>query len=318
MAILKIKDANGNWQVVKDPSSASQNADITLLKEQMGDIDVALKDKQDKLTFDNKPTNGSQNPVTSDGVFKEFYEFSTAYNKIIGEVKTESKEYTDSELQSLANSQNEYLSNTITQFEQYMDEKHVSKEEFSGIEDTYATKEELSQASYEIETSVSENVNEIITSFNQYVTETYSTKEEIGDIDTALDSITEIQEDLMDGNISVTGGTTVVVTKITDTTVELTLDNNTEYRCVNPVESLTINGFSPVADDVSALWSIIFTTADTIALNLPDSIIWAIADPVFEPSKTYWLSFVPFNSKYLGVWTVADATVFTEEASINE
>lgn len=123
-----------------------------------------------------------------------------------------------------------------------------------------------------------------------------------------------------DGVISATGGSgaAVVVTKITDTTVELTLDNNTEYRCVNPVESLTINEFSPVTDDVSALWSIIFTAADTITLSLPDSIVWAYADPVFDPSKTYWLSFVPFNNKHLGVWTVADATVSTKEASINE
>jgi hypothetical protein len=109
------------------------------------------------------------------------------------------------------------------------------------------------------------------------------------------------------------GGTTIIVSKITDTTVELTLDNNTEYRCVNPVESLTINGFSPVTDDVSALWCIMFTAADTITLNLPDSIVWAIAEPVFESSKTYWLSFVPFDNRHLGVWTVADTTAVTEE-----
>ena len=38
MAILKIKDENGNWQIVRDPASA----DIANSKEQIGDIDSAL------------------------------------------------------------------------------------------------------------------------------------------------------------------------------------------------------------------------------------------------------------------------------------
>jgi hypothetical protein len=123
-----------------------------------------------------------------------------------------------------------------------------------------------------------------------------------------------------DGVISATssGGTAVVVEQIEGATVEIILDNNTEYRCVDPVESLSINGFSPVADDVSALWSIVFTTANTISVDYDDIIVWAFAEPAWEANKTYWLSFVPFNDKYLGVWTAADATAATEEASINE
>lgn len=33
-----------------------------------GTLDVALEGKQARLTFDTKPTTGSPNPVTSDGV----------------------------------------------------------------------------------------------------------------------------------------------------------------------------------------------------------------------------------------------------------
>lgn len=47
--------------------TTAQGEDIS---KNMGDIAALQADKQDKLTFDSTPTENSQNPVTSDGIYK--------------------------------------------------------------------------------------------------------------------------------------------------------------------------------------------------------------------------------------------------------
>ena len=49
-----------------------------------------------------------------------------------------------------------------------------------------------------------------------------------------------------------------------------------------------------------------FTAADSISVAYPETVKWAVAVPIFDPNKTYWLSFVPFGEYYLGVWTVVE------------
>ena len=47
--------------------------------------ETALAKKQDKLTFDTSPTNGSTNPVTSGGVYKAIGDIGTILDSINGE-----------------------------------------------------------------------------------------------------------------------------------------------------------------------------------------------------------------------------------------
>lgn len=94
-------------------------------------ITEALNNKQDKLTFDTTPTEQSENPVTSGGVYAEFTEFSNAYDEIIKTAKTECKQYADEKVDDLATRQNAYLVQTLVQFKADMDENHASKEELN-------------------------------------------------------------------------------------------------------------------------------------------------------------------------------------------
>lgn len=91
---------------------------------------------------------------------------------------------------------------------------------------------------------------------------------------------------------------------LTDTTITLTMNSHTEYQCSNPIASLTIEGFNSYKEGCSDQWSIVFTAADTISIDYPDTVKWALAEPIFDPNTTYWLSFIPFGGNYLGVWTV--------------
>lgn len=94
------------------------------------------------------------------------------------------------------------------------------------------------------------------------------------------------------------------VEDITGTEVALTFANNVEYRCADLITSLSIIDFEAGPQNIMEEWSIIFTTGDSISVDYPDTVHWALAEPVWEANKTYWLSFIPFNDKYLGIWTV--------------
>lgn len=49
---------------------ATKFLDLDGLKYAVGKLKALISTKQDKLTFDNTPTSGSSNPVTSDGIYQ--------------------------------------------------------------------------------------------------------------------------------------------------------------------------------------------------------------------------------------------------------
>lgn len=85
--------------------------------------------------------------------------------------------------------------------------------------------------------------------------------------------------------------------------VTLTLDNNVEYQCAEAVTALTIEGFTAAEDGKVSMWALQFTAGDSITVTVPDTVKWAIAEPVFTAGVAYWLSFVPLiTGGILGVW----------------
>lgn len=93
------------------------------------------------------------------------------------------------------------------------------------------------------------------------------------------------------------------VREISGAEVTLTLANSVEYRCADPVTALTIDGFAPGDDGKAEQWGLVFTAGETITVTVPDTLIWAVAEPVFSAGSTYWLSVVPLGEKYLAAWT---------------
>lgn len=88
----------------------------------------------------------------------------------------------------------------------------------------------------------------------------------------------------------------------------ITLFNNTDYYIEGAINSLTIESFTMSDKSSVEQWSITFTTDNNITPNIVFGndlqIVWSVAKPVFEPNKTYWLSFRKLYDKYLGVWSV--------------
>lgn len=89
--------------------------------------------------------------------------------------------------------------------------------------------------------------------------------------------------------------------------VSLALANNTEYRCAEAMSSLEITGFEAGPAGKAELWSIVFTAGDTVTVTLPDTVVWAVAEPVFTAGSTYWLTVVPMAGKYLAAWAEVEA-----------
>lgn len=89
---------------------------------------------------------------------------------------------------------------------------------------------------------------------------------------------------------------------VSGSTISLVMENNTEYWCTDPVENLVISSFASGPAGYTELWAIQFTADDSIAVTLPDGVIWAVAEPVFTPGNSYWMTWVPFGEHYLGVW----------------
>lgn len=79
---------------------------------------------------------------------------------------------------------------------------------------------------------------------------------------------------------------------------------NTEYRSRDKIIDFGIQHFRPAEDNFSPMWSVMFETGNVISAFFPVSVVWSVAEPVFEPNRTYWLSFVECGDKYLGVWSV--------------
>ena len=84
---------------------------------------------------------------------------------------------------------------------------------------------------------------------------------------------------------------------------------NVEYRCADALTALTITGFgAPTESGKAALYSIVFTaSADGVTVTLPDTIVWAVAEPVFAAGCTYWLTMTELGGKYLAVWVEVPA-----------
>ena len=93
---------------------------------------------------------------------------------------------------------------------------------------------------------------------------------------------------------------------LTGKSISLSMLSNIEYHCINPIEYLSIEGFIAGREGVADQWSIVFSTGNNISIEYDDVIIWAYAEPIWEANKYYWLSIIPLNNKYLGIWTVAD------------
>ncbi len=87
---------------------------------------------------------------------------------------------------------------------------------------------------------------------------------------------------------------------------EITLTNNSELRFLNPVTSLVISGFAPGSSEHAEVWSVIFTAGDGISVSIPTNVEWSVAEPAFISGYTYYLIFIPFGSKILGVWAAKE------------
>lgn len=94
------------------------------------------------------------------------------------------------------------------------------------------------------------------------------------------------------------------VVEVSGAELALTLANNTEVRCADPVTALTIDGFAAGDEGRVEQWGLVFTASeDGVTVTVPDSLVWAVAEPVFTAGATYWLSVVPLGNKYLAAWT---------------
>ena len=84
---------------------------------------------------------------------------------------------------------------------------------------------------------------------------------------------------------------------------------NVEYRCADALTALTITGFgAPTESGKAALYSIVFTaSADGVTVTLPDTIVWAVAEPVFTAGYAYWITWTELGDKYLAVWVEVPA-----------
>ena len=87
---------------------------------------------------------------------------------------------------------------------------------------------------------------------------------------------------------------------------ELTLSSNTEYRFSSPVSRLVINSFATGDKAFTEVWSLCFTAGENISISLPQSVEWATEEPTFTAGYTYYLSFIPFDNKILGVWVAKE------------
>lgn len=96
------------------------------------------------------------------------------------------------------------------------------------------------------------------------------------------------------------------IASVSGSEVALTLANNTEYRCADPVTSLTVSGFAAGPEGKVELWSIQFTAGEAVTVTVPDSVVWAVAEPVFAAGSAYWITWTPMGDKYLAVWTEAE------------
>lgn len=91
----------------------------------------------------------------------------------------------------------------------------------------------------------------------------------------------------------------------------------TELRFTEPVTYLLLDFKRNAENNNNDMWALTFTAGEGISVALPNTIEWAVAEPVFTAGYTYYLSFVPlvdegvdeygnFNGKILGIWVAKE------------
>ncbi len=91
--------------------------------------------------------------------------------------------------------------------------------------------------------------------------------------------------------------------------IEGNLPAYTECRFSKPATWLVINGFERNTESIgNDMWAMTFTAGDGIYVEIPTYVEWAVAEPVFTAGYTYYLSFIPFGEKILGVWVAKELT----------
>lgn len=123
----------------------------------------------------------------------------------------------------------------------------------------------------------------------------------------ALKTVTGVTPEDGESWMRLVKGGQVEVVNVNGAEVTLTLANNTEVRCTDPVTALTIEAFAAGDDGKAEQWGLVFTAGDTITVTVPDTLVWAVAEPIFTAGATYWLSVVPLVDKYLAAWTEVSA-----------
>ena len=93
------------------------------------------------------------------------------------------------------------------------------------------------------------------------------------------------------------------VSALSGGTQSLALEDNVEYRCSDALASLTVTGFDAPEAGKAGLWSIQFTAGAGLSVVLPDTSVWAVAEPVWTEGCIYWLSWTQLvDGRYLCVW----------------
>lgn len=93
------------------------------------------------------------------------------------------------------------------------------------------------------------------------------------------------------------------VSALSGATQSLSLEDNVEYRCSDALASLTVMGFDAPEAGKAGLWSMQFTAGAGLSVVLPDTSVWAVAEPVWTEGCIYWLSWTQLvDGRYLCVW----------------
>ncbi len=89
--------------------------------------------------------------------------------------------------------------------------------------------------------------------------------------------------------------------------IEGNLPAYTECRFSEPATWLVIYGFEYNTENPgNDMWAMTFTAGEGIYAEIPSYVEWAVAEPVFTEGYTYYLSFILFGEKILGIWVAKE------------
>ena len=188
-------------QQINEINNELESLDIPNISENLNDIRTEITEiqnelltKQNTLTFDNVPTENSNNPVTSTGLYGYLKKMNEDLLHLINQ--KENSTDVDEKINNIENNYptNEELTEQLRNYETttHANETFATKESLSGYEttthanETFATKESLS--GYETTThatetyATKERLNDYETT--AHATETYATKASLNDYET--------------------------------------------------------------------------------------------------------------------------------------